>query len=836
VRRAPVTLVLSALLTPLVVALPAAAPSAAAPEPVPASVTEIPVPASSALARQDVGAPTAPLAELPQRSTQRFSTVGVTWALEDGVGDVTAEVRTRSSESGGWSDWVALDTDAEHGPDPDSPEYDAEYDGQGLRGGSAPLWVGPSDGVQVRVAGVSDGRAPRDVQVALVDPGEGSADGNLTGARAGTAHSATPAPEVVLRAQWGADERYNTCQTAYSPSAKVGFVHHTAGRNDYTREESAAVVRGIYAFHTQSRGWCDLGYNFLIDRWGRIFEGRAGGIDKVVVGAHTGGFNSNSFSGSLMGTFATEVPPAAMLESLERLFAWKLGRNHRDPTGTQELTSAGGGTSKYPAGQKARFNVISGHRDAGNTSCPGDQTYARMGEIRSKTRAYLGAGFTDPEAKVTQRTPNGPGSATISAGLLQPTAWELELRAPGGDVVRRYSGTSTTAVRVEWDLRDSSGRLVPPQDYQATLTGNGGEVPWSAPVAVGQPPTGRLDEARMSKGASESSLELRGWALDPDTSEPVTVRLYLDGRRVAEVVADDDRPDIAAAYPGYGAAHGFTTTVTEPNGQYVLVTKAVDGDSTRETQLDERTVVLGEPPKPPAGAYDTVRREPGVVRVTGWAVDPNTDEPTTVDVLVDGRVAGTLTADRSRPDVTMYGDRGTRSGYDGTVSISPGDHAVCVTARLADRSGDGTELGCRPVRVLAGSAPRGVIDLAGNAGEVQGVRVAGWTLDPDSAASTDVHVYVGSRGVNIGGDRDRPDIAKAFPGYGAAHGFDVTVPAPVGRHRVCAYAINYGPGSSHTLLGCQDVTVAVQPYGAFDGASRTADGGLRVHGWDADVT
>jgi hypothetical protein len=203
-------------------------------------------------------------------------------------------------------------------------------------------------------------------------------------------------------------------------------------------------------------------------------------------------------------------------------------------------------------------------------------------------------------------------------------------------------------------------------------------------------------------------------------------------------------------------------------------------------------------------------------------------------VLVDGRVAGTLTADRSRPDVTMYGERGTRSGFDGTVPVPAGDHAVCVDARLVGRSDEGTSLGCRPVRALPGSAPTGVVDVVANAGEVQGVRVAGWTLDPDTAASTDVHVYVGSNGVSVRGDRDRPDIATVFPGYGADHGFDVTLPAAIGRHRVCAYAINAGPGTTHTLLGCRDVTVAVQPYGAFDGAERTADGRLRVHGWDAD--
>ena len=91
---------------------------------------------------------------------------------------------------------------------------------------------------------------------------------------------------------------------------KAGFVHHTVDANSYTSAQVPAIIRGIYSFHTKSRGWSDIGYNFLIDRFGRTWEGRAGGVDQPVIGAHTGGYNSQLFGAAAIGTFNTTTPPA----------------------------------------------------------------------------------------------------------------------------------------------------------------------------------------------------------------------------------------------------------------------------------------------------------------------------------------------------------------------------------------------------------------------------------------------------------------------------------------------------------------------------------------------
>ena len=121
-----------------------------------------------------------------------------------------------------------------------------------------------------------------------------------------------------------------------------------------------AIIRGIYAYHTQSRGWSDIGYNFLVDRFGRIWEGRYGGVDRPVVGAHTLGYNDDSFAMSAIGNFDIAQPPAAMLDAYGRLFAWKLSPARRQ----RRLHARSGSTKRY-------LQAINGHRDVGQTACPG---------------------------------------------------------------------------------------------------------------------------------------------------------------------------------------------------------------------------------------------------------------------------------------------------------------------------------------------------------------------------------------------------------------------------------------------------------------------------------
>ncbi len=326
-----------------------------------------------------------------------YGAVGVTWAHGTVVPEdaITLAVRTRTGET--WSDWMGLEYDVEHGPDPGSVEA------RRARPGTDALLVGDVDQVQVRAS--ATGALPPDLRLAVVDPGTavtsavekpaldtdtmdgvedapaGTEPGRLaTDPGEGTdggdqidlqAATYTPRPKIFSRAQWGADEGMREKSALHYFEVHAGFVHHTVNANDYSRAEVPGIIRSIYAYHTQSRGWSDIGYNFLVDRFGRIWEGRYGGIDRPVVGAHTLNYNDYAFAMSAIGNYDIKQPSQAMVEAYGALFAWKLSLHGVDASSTKQWVG-----SKY-------FEAINGHRDAAATACPGRYLYAKLPQIRA---------------------------------------------------------------------------------------------------------------------------------------------------------------------------------------------------------------------------------------------------------------------------------------------------------------------------------------------------------------------------------------------------------------------------------------------------------------------
>ena len=189
-------------------------------------------------------------------------------------------------------------------------------------------------------------------------------------------------PVIIGRAQWGADEAMTCGSTVYDNGVRAAVVHHTAGSNDYAPEDSAGIIRSIYEYHTRTLGWCDIAYNALVDKYGQVFEGRAGGIDRPVEGAHTGGFNENTWGVAMIGDFETVPPTPVQLRTTGRLLGWRLGLDHVDPLGNVALTSAGGSFTHFAGGSPPTLPTIFTHRDVGNTECPGDAAYAQMGLLR----------------------------------------------------------------------------------------------------------------------------------------------------------------------------------------------------------------------------------------------------------------------------------------------------------------------------------------------------------------------------------------------------------------------------------------------------------------------
>ncbi|MGW2018322.1 peptidoglycan recognition protein family protein [Streptomyces sp. NPDC001927] len=390
--------------------------------------------------RRAIGSPgTAGVAQgLTRRDVRPFSLVGVVWDDAHAHLHGTVQVRTRATGSGEWSAWQELEThNDEHGADPGTAEAAAAA----VRGSTAPLWVGDSDGVEIRVQPVDGSGAdrgpteplPTGLRLELVDPGEerapegapdrsGALDDKAPMTRAthtthrgptveeaaafsvnaqlapvGTAVIPAaaaakpyigPRPKIITRKGWGANEKLREKGFKYTKSVKAAFVHHSATGNKYTCKQAPSVLRSIYRYHTQSSGWRDFGYNFAVDKCGNIYEGRAGGVGKPVLGAHTLGFNTNSMGIAVLGTFSSSTPPAAVTTAIARLTAWKLGLHGGNPKGKATLTSGGG--NRYKKGTKVKFNTIAGHRDGYATACPGARLYGKLGTARTASAKYQG--------------------------------------------------------------------------------------------------------------------------------------------------------------------------------------------------------------------------------------------------------------------------------------------------------------------------------------------------------------------------------------------------------------------------------------------------------------
>jgi len=172
--------------------------------------------------------------------------------------------------------------------------------------------------------------------------------------------SATGTPAIVPRAGWGADEEIVRAKPSLAPADRLAIVHHTAGTNSYTPAQAAAIVRGIEIYHVEGNGWNDIGYNFLVDRFGTVYEGRGGGIDKNVIGAHSEGFNTGTFGVALIGNYSHATPPKAQQDALVNLLAWRLDVAHVDPL--SKVVYISGGNAKFKSGKSVTLRAISGHR------------------------------------------------------------------------------------------------------------------------------------------------------------------------------------------------------------------------------------------------------------------------------------------------------------------------------------------------------------------------------------------------------------------------------------------------------------------------------------------
>ena len=387
-------------------------------DPAPAPTSTTPPPVTTMRDGREVGAAVTHIVR-----EDPIKMVAFTW---DRPVDVDLKLRAKQPD-GKWSPWTVLEQISKGGaPSAEKPA------------GTEPVWVG--DAREVQVAASKDGLA---IPAAETQGGDlaqlavGSASEIVT-KLAETALNTlkatlispegllslgssllsplTGGPQVVARQQWGADEGIRCSQPVYSPQLKGAIVHHTAGSNDYTPQQSVEIVRGIYAYHAQSLNWCDIGYNVLVDKYGQIFEGAFGGLDRNVEGTHTGGFNKDTVGLSFIGNLEEVPPTAAAVAAAGRFLRWRLGKAGLNPAGTATLRSEGFAGTKFAAGTQSNLPMISGHRDYNSTSCPGVHGYSALEQVRALAGGAAPAPEPAPESAPEGTPPAEPGAPAPAPG------------------------------------------------------------------------------------------------------------------------------------------------------------------------------------------------------------------------------------------------------------------------------------------------------------------------------------------------------------------------------------------------------------------------------------
>jgi hypothetical protein len=380
---------------------------------------------------------------------------------------------------------------------------------------SSGTWVGRSDRVEVRRVG----RVGR-VRVFTVRSPVSKVPLRVT--------AAAGQPPMVPRSGWLADESIRRGTVSYAPSLRLVFVHHTAGTNTYTREQAPAIVRAIELYHVKGNGWNDIGYNALVDKYGTVYEGRYGGISRNVVGAHARGFNTGSFGIAYLGDFETVDPAQAGLDALARTIAWKLDVAHVDPLGTVDAIS--GGNERFAPGVPVFLRVVSGHRDTGATTCPGERLYERLFDVAS-------AAATIGLPKIYEPRADGAlgGAVRIRARLSSAQPWRVAILDAAGQPVAEGTGTGT-AVDWTWD--------------SSAVTGPG--FRWQVTAGDATPAAGSMGIA-TAPAPSEPVLAITAAAAAPEAISP----------------NEDGQDDTTTITYTLSAAANVTATVVDASGTQV---------------------------------------------------------------------------------------------------------------------------------------------------------------------------------------------------------------------------------------------------------------------------
>ncbi len=484
--------------------------------------------------------------------TPHFDMVGLHW---QGTGAV--QFRTRSL-AGRWSGWQRAAPEGEDLPNAGTAETRATV---GWRVGN-PYWTGSSDRIEYRLRG-----KVRRLRAYFVRSPELRVPLRRV--------SMTGSPPLIDRESWGANEAIRRAPPSYATALQFALVHHTAGTNSYTPSQSAAIVRGIEVYHVKGNGWNDIGYNFLVDKYGQVFEGRYGGIDKPVIGAHAEGFNTGSVGVAVLGTYGSSAPPPAARAALANLLAWRLDIAHVDPKST--LTWVSGGNARFASGVPVFIRAVSGHRDTGFTTCPGAALYAQLDTI-----ARQAAGDGLPKLYAPSVRGAIAGQVRFRARLSEPLPWTVTVADATGAVVATGTGTSQD-VDWTWDAA-----TVVPGSYTWTIGAGDNLRPASGtigakPVVLAITSATALPRTITPNGDGRTDFSQISYTL----TAPATVTASLrgpDGQDLSVLFSQARRP---------GKQSFRFTAAGVADGRYEIVLSASDGRTTVTSVLPvlvDRTV------------------------------------------------------------------------------------------------------------------------------------------------------------------------------------------------------------------------------------------------------
>jgi uncharacterized protein with LGFP repeats len=439
-----------------------------------------------------------------------FQTLGVTWPETAKVGDLGGQVRTRTN--GKWSGWVALQP-SDSSPDPGSAEA-----AHAVRAGTDPVSIGNADAVQLAFTATAKG-GPRGLSLALVGSAEkpapvgvvasialaskaaastsgGEASIQTVAFSSAVVQAAVTAPAVISRAAWGAPAQ--GCSPGVASSLVGATLHHTADPNTYsTIAQAKQQIKNDAVYHISSLGWCDLGYNFVVDKWGNIYEGRAGSLTQAVIGAHAGGFNSGTVGVAMLGTYDA-VPSAATQRSVAQIIGWRLGAYGVNPNTSMTYHTGDGGVGVKFKNQNVSLPRVFGHRDVWFTACPGNGGYAALPNIRAMASAFgYAQRFTQAQSVVKSLYQDLLLRPVDPSGL---QAWSAMLAG----------GASQTALVASLTRSTEYVRLRVRQAYKGVLARDpdaGGLAAWSREILAGRIP---VDDVQRRFYAYQEFVNLSG--------------------------------------------------------------------------------------------------------------------------------------------------------------------------------------------------------------------------------------------------------------------------------------------------------------------------------------